>query len=88
MRAMLLQVLYGIRSERQVVEPIWYELLFRLFVGLAIDDSVWNRSVFSKNRKRLIQHDAVTELFNATVAMAEQRGPLSGEHFSVDGTLI
>lgn len=88
MRAMLLQVLYSVRSERQLVEQIQYNLLFRWFVGLAIEDSVWNHSVFSKNRDRLIEHDAVTELFNATVQMAEQRGLLSGEHFSVDGTLI
>jgi transposase len=88
MRAMLLQVLFSVRSERQLVEQINYNLLFRWFVGLSIDDAVWNHSVFSKNRDRLIEHDAVTELFNATVAMAEQRGLLSGEHFSVDGTLI
>ena len=88
MRAMLLQVLYSVRSERQLVEQIQYNLLFRWFVGLAIEDMVWNHSVFSKNRDRLIEHDAVTDLFNATVAMAEQRGLLSGEHFSVDGTLI
>jgi transposase len=88
MRAMLLQVLYSVRSERQLVEQIQYNLLFRWFVGLAIEDTVWNHSVFSKNRDRLIEHEAVTELFNATVQMAEQRGLLSGEHFSVDGTLI
>jgi len=88
MRAMLLQVLYSVRSERQLVEQIQYNLLFRWFVGLAIEDPVWNHSVFSKNRDRLIEHDAVTELFNATVAMADKRGLLSGEHFSVDGTLI
>jgi transposase len=88
MRALLLQVLYSVRSERQPVEQIQYNLLFRWFVGLVIGDSVWNHSVFSKNRDRLIEHDAVTELFNATVEMAEQRGLLSGEHFSVDGTLI
>jgi transposase len=87
-RAMLLQVLYSVRSERQLVEQISYNLLFRWFVGLAIDDSVWNHSVFSKNRDRLIEHDAVTDLFNETVEMAHQRGLLSGEHFSVDGTLI
>jgi Transposase DDE domain len=57
-------------------------------VGLSIDDAVWKHSVFSKNRDRLIKHEAVTELFNATVNMAEQRGLQSGEHFSVDGTLI
>ncbi|MFN3377347.1 MAG: IS5 family transposase, partial [Burkholderiaceae bacterium] len=88
MRAMLLQVLYSVRSERQLVEQIQYNLLLRWFVGLAIEDTVWNHSVFSKNRDRLIEHNAVTELFNATVQMAEQRGLLSGEHFSVDGTLI
>jgi transposase len=88
MRAMLLQVLYSVRSERQLVEQIHYNLLFRWFVGLAIEDTVWNHSVFSKNRDRLIEHDAVTDLFNATVEMADQRGLLSGEHFSVDGTLI
>jgi transposase len=88
MRAMLLQVLYSVRSERQLVEQIQYNLLFRWFVGLAIEDAVWNHSVFSKNRDRLIEHDAVTEMFNATVEMADQRGLLSGEHFSVDGTLI
>ena len=88
MRAMLLQVLYSVRSERQLVEQIQYNLLFRWFVGLAIGDTVWNHSVFSKNRDRLIDHDAVTSLFNATVEMANKRGLLSGEHFSVDGTLI
>lgn len=88
MRAMLLQVLYSVRSERQLVEQLSYNLLFRWFVGLAIEDTVWNHSVFSKNRDRLIEHDAVTELFNATVEMARKKGLLSGEHFSVDGTLI
>jgi transposase len=88
LRAMLLQVLYSERSERQLVEQLHYNLLFRWFVGLAIEDSVWNHSVFSKNRDRLIEHDAVTELFNATVEKAQQHGLLSGEHFSVDGTLI
>ena len=88
MRAMLLQVLYSVRSERQLVEQIQYNLLFRWFVGLAIEDAVWNHSVFSKNRGRLIEHDAVTDLFNATVEMAQERGLLSGEHFIVDGTLI
>jgi len=85
---MLLQVLYSVRSERQLVEQINYNLLFRWFVGLSIEDAVWSHSVFSKNRDRLIEFDAVTALFNATVEMAEQRGLLSGEHFSVDGTLI
>lgn len=83
-RAMLLQVLYSVRSERQLVDQIQYSW----FVGLSIDDTVWNHSVFSKNRERLLKADVVTLLFNATVEMAQQRGLLSGEHFSVDGTLI
>ncbi len=87
-RAMLLQVLYSVRSERQLVEQINYNLLFRWFVGLAIEDAVWNHSVFSKNRDRLIEHDVVIALFNTTVDMAQAKGLLSGEHFSVDGTLI
>ncbi len=78
MRAMLLQVLYSVRSERQLVEQINYNLLFRWFVGLAIDDAVWNHSVFSKNRDRLIEHDAVIELFNATVEMAQAQGAAVG----------
>ncbi len=88
MRALLLQVLYSVRSERQLVEQIQCNLRFRWFVGPAIEDPVWNHAVFSKNRDRLIAHEAVSELFNATVALADQRGLLSGEHFSVDGTLI
>lgn len=78
MRAILLQVLYSVRSERQLVEQINYNLLFRWFVGLAIEDAVWNHSVFSKNRDRLIEHEAVTELFNVTEEMADKRGVLSG----------
>jgi transposase len=88
MCAMLLQVLYSVRSERQLVEQIQYTLLVRRFVGRAIEDTVWNHSVFSKNRDRLIEHDTVAELFSAMVEMADKRGLLSGEHFSVDGTLI
>ena len=85
---MLLQVLYIVRSDRQLVEQIHYNLLFRWFVGLAIEDTVWNHFVFSKNRNYLIELEAVTELFNAMVAMADKRGLLSREHFNVDGTLI
>lgn len=88
MRAMLLQALYSVRSERQLVEQIHYNLLFRWFVGLDIEDTVWNHSIFSKNRDRLIQHDVGIELFNKTVDKAEAKGLLSGEHFSVDGTQI
>jgi transposase len=60
-RAMLLQVLYSVRSERQLVEQINYNLLFRWFVGLSIEDAVWNHSVFSKNRDRMIEHDIVID---------------------------
>lgn len=88
LRAMLLQIVYSIRSERQLMEQTQYNLLFRWFIGLSMDDAVWVPTVFSKNRERLIAHDAVVELFNAVLALAEKQGWLSGEHFSVDGTLI
>jgi transposase len=88
MRALLLQVLYSIRSERQLMEQIRYNLLFRWFVGLAIDDSVWDHSVFSKNRERLIEHEAVEQFFTKVMALADQKGLLSKELFSVDGTLL
>lgn len=88
LRAMLLQVFYSIRSERQLVEQISYNLLFRWFVGLSIDDKVWNHSVFSKNPDHMLEHDVVTAFFNQAVEMAEQMDLLSGAHFSVDGTLL
>ena len=88
LRAMLLQVLYSVRSERQLMEQTQYNLLFRWFIGLAMDDAVWVPTVFSKNRERLIEHDAVIEFFNQTVQQAQEQELLSGEHFSVDGTLI
>lgn len=87
-RAMLLQVFYSIRSERQLVDQIQYNLLYRWFIGLSMDDAVWVPTVFSKNRDRLIEHDVVVALFNEIVAMADAEGWLSNEHFSVDGTLI
>lgn len=88
LRAMLLQMFYSVRSERQLMEQIQYNLPFRWFVGLAMDDAVWVPTVFSKNRDRLIEHDVVVALFNEVLAQADQEGWLSGEHFSVDGTLI
>ena len=88
LRAMLLQVLYSIRSERQLMEQTQYNLLFRWFIGLSMDDAVWVPTVFTKNRARLIQHDAVIEFFNEVLALAQKKNWLSGEHFSVDGTLI
>lgn len=88
LRAMLLQVLYSVRSERLLMEQVQYNLLFRWFIGLSMEDSVWVPTVFSKNRQRLIEHDAVVAFFNQVLAQAQRRNWLSKEHFSVDGTLI
>jgi transposase len=88
LRAMLLQVFYSIRSERQLMEQVQYNLLYRWFIGLAMEDAVWVPTVFTKNRERLLAHDAVIELFNHVLQSADEHGWLSGEHFSVDGTLI
>jgi transposase len=88
MRALLLQVFYSVRSERQLVEQLRYNLLFRWFVGLAIDDAVWDHSVFSKNRDRLLEHAVVEAFFSEIMQLADAKGLLSKEHFSVDGTLI
>ena len=88
LRAMLLQIFYSIRSERLLMEQTQYNLLFRWFIGLSMDDTVWVPTVFTKNRERLIEHDAVIELFNEVLAIANKNEWLSGEHFSVDGTLI
>src|SRR5918911_748492 len=88
LRAMLVQVLFSIRSERQLMEQIRYNLLFRWFIGLAIDDPVWDHSVFSKNRDRLLEHAVVERFFTEVMRLADQRKLLSKEHFSVDGTLI
>lgn len=88
LRAMLLQVLYSVRSERLLMDQVQYDLLFRWFIGLSMDDSVWVPTVFSKNRQRLIEHDAVVAFFNEVLAQAERKDWLSKEHFSVDGTLI
>ena len=88
LRAMLLQILFSIRSERQLMEQTEYNMLFRWFIGLSMDDSVWVPTVFTKNRERLIQHEAVVVFFNEVLAVAKKKRWLSGEHFSVDGTLI
>jgi len=87
-RALLLQVLYTIRSERMLVEQLEYNLLFRWFVGLSVDEPVWDHSTFSKNRDRLFGADIARDLFDSIVAQAQITGLLSDEHFSVDGTLI
>jgi transposase len=88
LRASLLQVLYSIRSERMLVEQLDYNLLFRWFVGLSMDDRVWNHSTFSKNRDRLMQFEVATAFFQATKELAKRAGLMSKEHFTVDGTLI
>jgi len=88
LRALLLQIFYSIRSERMLVEQLEYNLLFRWFVGLSMDDKVWDHSVFSKNRDRLIQHDVATLFFETIRRQAERADLLSNEHFTVDGTLI
>ena len=87
-RALLLQVFYSVRSERQICEQLRYNLLYRWFVGVAMDDAVWDHSVFSKNRDRLLEHAVVEALFRQIMRLADERGLLSKEHFSVDGTLI
>ena len=88
MRALLLQIFYSVRSERQICEQLRYNLLFRWFVGLAIDDAVWDHSVFSKNRDRLLDNEVVEHFFGEVMKAADAKGWLSKEHFSVDGTLI
>jgi transposase len=88
LRASLLQIFFSVRSERQLMEQLDYNLLFRWFVGLGVDDPVWNPSTFSKNRDRLAQADIGKQLFDEIVELARHRGLASDEHFSVDGTLI
>lgn len=88
LRAQLLQLFYSLRSERMLMEQLRYNLLFRWFVGIPIDESVWDHSVFSKNRDRLNDESVAAEFLQEVVRLAEQRGLLSDEHFSVDGTLL
>lgn len=88
LRALLLQILYSIRSERLLMERIDYDLLFRWFIGLGMDDPVWNHSVFSKNRDRLMKSNIDEQLFEAIKRQGYAKKLLSRDHFSVDGTLI
>ncbi len=88
LRALLLQVLYTVRSERLLMEQLDYNFLFRWFVGLNIDEPVWDVTVFTKNRERLLVGEVAQGLFNAVIEQARARGLLSNEHFTVDGTLI
>jgi transposase len=87
-RALLLQAFYSIRSERQLVERIEYDLLFRWFVGLGIDDVVWDATTFTKNRDRLLDGDVAAKFLSAVLSQGRVKRLLSSEHFSVDGTLI
>ena len=88
LRALLLQVLYSIRSERLLMEQLAYNLLFRWFVGLNMDEGVWDATVFSKNRERLMKGDIAQAFFEAVLDQARQKDLLSDEHFTVDGTLL
>jgi len=88
LRALLLQVLFTVRSERQLMEQLEYNLLFRWFVGLGIDDPVWVPTTFTKNRDRLLEGEVARAFFDAVLEQARSRKLLSSEHFSVDGTLI
>jgi len=88
LRALMLQVLYGVRSERLLVEQHGYSLLCRWFMGLSMHDDPWDHSTCSKNRDRLIAHDACGALFEKLPEQARSRKVLSAEHFSADGTLV
>ncbi|UTV80066.1 IS5 family transposase (plasmid) [Acidithiobacillus sp. YTS05] len=88
LRALLLQVFYSVRSERQLMEQLDYNLLFRWFVGLGMDAPIWVPTVFTKNRDRLLDNGTVQRFFQTVVEQARNQGLLSEEHFSVDGTLL
>jgi len=88
LRASLIQTLYSIRSERQLMQHIDYNLLYRWFVGLDMDDDVWDHSSFTKNRERLLNEAVSRAFFGKVVGLAQWHGLISSEHFSVDGTLI
>lgn len=88
LRASLLQAFYSVRSERQLMEQLNYNLLFRWFVGLGIDDAVWDHSTFSKNRDRLLDADVAAKFLQAVLRHGKVKRFLSDDHFSVDGTLV
>ena len=88
LRATLLQMLYTVHSERQLVERLEFDLLFRWFVGLGIDDAVFDASVFSKNRNRLLTSDIAREFLSTLLAQPQVKKVLSADHFSVDGTML
>ena len=88
LRALLLQYLYSIRSERLLIEQLDYNLLFRWFIGLGMDEAMWDHSTFSKNRDRLLKGDVAAAFFEAVLADAATHRLLSDEHFTIDGTLL
>src|SRR5487761_766484 len=88
LRALLLQAFYTVRSERQLMEQLDYNLLFRWFVGLSADDPVWDATVFCKNRDRLLDGEIAAKFMTSVLNLPNVRTLLSSEHFSVDGTLI
>jgi transposase len=88
LRALLVQVLYTVRSERLLMEQLEYNLLFRWFVGLSMDDPVWHPTTFTKNRDRLLEGDIAARFFDAVCGQARAAGLLSDEHFTVDGTQL
>jgi transposase len=88
LRAQLIQMLYSIRSERLLVEEIDYSMLFRWFVGMNLDEPVWDVTVFTKNRNRLLEGDVAREFLGEVIAQAQAKGLTSDEHFTVDGTLL
>jgi len=88
LRASLLQAFFSVRSERQLMEQLDYNLMFRWFVGLGVDDPVWDATVFTKNRDRLLDAEVAAKFMAAVLAHREVRPLLSNDHFSVDGTLV
>src|SRR5215467_7923584 len=88
LRAQLIQMLYSVRSERLLMEEIEYSVLFRWFVGFNMDDQVWEPTVFTKNRDRLLEGDVAREFLLQVVSQARAQGLTSDEHFTVDGTLV
>ena len=88
LKALFLQVLYGIRSERLLFEQIDFNFLYRWFVGLKSDDKIWDETVFSKNRERLLNGEIADKLFNRVIELANRKKLISNDHFTVDGTLV
>src|ERR1700758_583759 len=88
LRALLLQMLYSVRSERLLMEEIDYNILYRWFVGLNLDDEVWDATTFTKNRNRLLEGEVAKEFLAQVVKQAQEKGWTSDEHFTVDGTLL